>query len=77
MDAEEDVRQEIMSVLVVFLSILSLVAFFTLGPGIVFYILIIADLAAGFYMTRSLAREDIEAQEKEKKDRKYNKGRRS
>jgi hypothetical protein len=77
MDDEEETRQEIMSVLVVFLSILALVAFFTLGPGIVFYILIIADLAAGFYMTRSLARDDIEAQEKEKKDRKYNKGKHS
>ena len=77
MAEEEGVRQEIMSVLVVFLSILALAAFFTLGPGIVFYILIIADLAAGFYMTRSLARDDLEAQEREKKDRKYNKGKHS
>ena len=77
MDEEEEVRQEIMSVLVVFLSILSLVVFFTLGPGIVFYVFIIADLAAGFYMTRSLARDDLEAQEREKKNRRYNKGKRS
>ena len=44
MDDEEETRQEIMSVLVVFLSILALVAFFTLGPGIVFYMLIVLGI---------------------------------